>query len=292
MVAESPSWTKVEDWWQLFVEQQAEELNNLESLFHELEHHWQASSSPYDADPLTIDWSATNQQPGPMRLGQEENWSRWFSQLISDSHGPFTRDLFGEQFDVKPDTVRCERAYHDEELHDRRVDIVGNTGDHGMTIEVKIGDENYGKTLQAAYLVDQHDERSLDWSHFLLLPQAKQSVLQTAYEGRFDDQSSRPILRADGDFEVDVTVLYWRDVAQSLRKVVYTEAEDSPHWNASAYLFITLIEQQIQRHYPESSITGLETATTSLSDIERLQSIDPEEQLSHLREFVEATING
>lgn len=292
MVAEPPSWTNVDEWWQRYVEQQAEELNDLESLFRELEHHWEQSPSPYRADPLTVDWSATNQQPGPMRLGQEENWSRWLSQLISDSRGAFTRDLFGEQFDDTPDTVRCERAYHDEELHDRRVDIVGNTGEHGMTIEVKIADENYEKTLQAAYLVEQHDERSLDWSHFLLLPQEKQSVIQTDFEGRFDNQTSRPILRADGDFEVDVTVLFWCDVAQSLRKVLYTDAERTPHWNASAYLCITLIEQQIQRHYPESSITGLETASASIPDIERLQSIDPEEQLSHLRAFVEATTNG
>lgn len=44
---------------------------------------------------------------------------------------------------MKPNTVRCERTYHDEELDGRRVDIVGITGEHGMTIEVKFVDDNY-----------------------------------------------------------------------------------------------------------------------------------------------------
>lgn len=78
-----------------------------------------------------------------MRTNQEENRSRWLAQLLRDSSWQFTSKLFSDTGDRSLYLVRCERAYHDEDIHDRRVEIIALFEDRDISIEVKKGDENY-----------------------------------------------------------------------------------------------------------------------------------------------------
>jgi len=252
-----------------------------------LNRRWEQSNVSFDADPLVADWTESNPQAGPLRTNQEENWSQWLAHLIRDSSGGYTTDMFNLQFNTVPTRVRCERAYHDEDLHDRRVDILAEFESRGVTIEVKIGDEHYQKTPQTAYLTEKHHQRNLDWAHYLLLPHSKQDVIQQVFGDQMSDpESHRPTITATGSNACDITVIYWEDVAQTLRRTLLSDTEQSAHWNASAYLFTTLIEEQILRFYALPSLDEYRYESLGISEIERIQTIDSDEQVEYLEHLL------
>lgn len=236
----------------------------------------------FNRDPLVEDWSETNPSAGPLR-SQEENWSQWLAHLLRSSSGEFTRELFGESFDCTPTSVRRELVYRDEELHDRRVDILVEWANRGVSIEVKIDDEEYAKTPQTAYLTEKHHSRNIEWTHLILLPERKHTALSDTFGARIEDQGeNRPTIASNGAEELDVTVVYWHEVSQALRRVLLDNTESSPHWMASGYLFITLIEQKIERFYTNPAVLAYLDAPVSVSDLDRLQTIDPREQIEYL----------
>lgn len=285
----SPRWDVIDQWWDEYVQDQESGLIELRELVGVLNQRWERSSSSFDEDPLVADWTESHPQAGPLRTNQEENWSQWLAHLIRDSSGEYTAKLFDSLFDSAPTHVRCERAYHDEDLHDRRVDILAEFESRGVTIEVKIGDEHYGKTPQTAYLTEKHHQRDLDWTHYLLLPQSKQDVLQSVFGNQMSDpESDRPTINANRSEACDITVLYWSEIAQTLRRTLLSDTEPSGHWNASAYLFTTLIEEQIQRFYALPSLEAYNNESLGVSEIERLQAIDPDDQIEYLERLLEA----
>ena len=86
-------------------------------------------------------------------------------------------------------------------------------------------------------------------------------------------------------------VAVYRETPQAEERAISSLLKDAgptPHWTASAYLFTTLIEQQILRHYAAPSLDGYIEAAIGVSDIDRLQSIEPEAQLEYLDAVVEA----
>lgn len=284
----SPQWNDVERWWDKYIQNQERGLIELRELVEELNQRWKRSSASFDEDPLVADWTESSPQAGPLRTNQEENWSQWLAHLIRDSSGEYTTELFDSPRYTEPEHVRCEKAYLDEELHDRRVDILAEFESQGVTIEVKIGDENYKKTPQTAYLTEKHHQKDLDWTHYLLLPQSKQKALQAVFDAQMSTfEGQRPIINANRAEACDVTVLYWSEVSQALRRTLLSGTEPSNHWNASAYLFTTLIEEQIQRFYPSPSLEEYRHESLGVSEIERLQSIDPDDQVEYLKEFSE-----
>lgn len=286
-------WNAVDQWWSDYIRDQESGLIDLQNLLEKLDQAWEQSDCQFDRDPLVGDWTETSPQAGPLRTNQEENWSQWLAHLIRDSSGEYTATLFGPQFNTMSTRVRCERAYHDEELHDRRVDILTEFGGRGITIEVKIGDEHYAKTPQTAYLTEKHHRRDLEWTHYLLLPESKQGALAGVFGDRLDDvESSRPTITPSGTEEREITVLYWSEVARALRKALLANDEPDPHWSASAYLFTTLIEEQILQFYARPSLQKYRGTSLGVSDVERLQSIDPDDQIEYLDGFVEAIHHG
>lgn len=291
MSQQSPTWKTVEEWWQRYAESQRSELVELQSMLDELRGCWQEADSPFHTDPLSINWSVDVRQAGPLRTGQEENWSRWLAELIKDSSGPFTTALFGSPYG-HPTTVRCERAFHDEELHDRRVDIIAEFDERAVSIEVKIGDEHYDKTGQAAYLAERDDPQNRAWDHYLLLPEGKREALQAAFEGRLKERDDHWVVEPGNPEERPFTVLYWTDIAQTLRRTLLTNQESGDHWNASAYLFTTLIEQQIMDFYPETAIQRAHSDEIGITGVQRLQSIDPGDQLDYLTGIVVEVNHG
>lgn len=286
-------WNAVDQWWSDYARDQESGLIELYNLLEKLNQTWEQSDCRFDQDPLVGDWTETSPQAGPLRTNQEENWSQWLAHLIRDSTGEYAALLFGPQFDRMPTRVRCERAYHDEELHDRRVDILAEFGGRGITIEVKIGDEHYAKTPQTAYLTEKHHRRDLEWTHYLLLPETKHGELAGVFDDRLDVvEGRRPTISASGMQECDVTVLYWSEVAQTLRETLLANSESALHWCASAYLFTTLIEEQILQFYALPSLQEYRQTSLGVSDIERLQSIEPDDQIEYLDGLLEATNHG
>ncbi|WP_254863086.1 hypothetical protein [Halovivax gelatinilyticus] len=292
MASVKDSWDTVEDWWDQYVTFQSRELIELGRTLDEMDRSWEVSDSRFDSDPLETDWSPSVKQAGPLRRGQEENWSRWLAQLIRDSSGGFTEVLFGDGFGSIPDFVHCERAFHDDILHDRRIDLLGEFGDRGITIEVKIEDEHYGKTLQAAYLTEKQYDRNLQWSHFLLLPRHKFDAVVDTFGSRFQMDDGCLSIEASGSEERPVTVLSWLDVSRALRISLLETRERDPHWSASAYLYTTLIEQQIARFYPAEFVREIQTDSATVTALSRLHSIDPEQQLQHLNGVLEVVSHG
>jgi hypothetical protein len=276
-------WATVDWWWERYVEAQEADLTELHQLFDALAQTWDESDCPFNTDPLSADWTATSPQTGPLRVNQEENWSQWLAHLIRDSTGEWLSTLFGPRFDLSPSDVQCERPFHDEELHDRRVDILAEFPNYGLTIEVKIGDEDYEKTPQTAYLTEKHHPDTSTWTHYLLLPPVKRGALQDTFENRMTDREEhRPTIATESTHERDIRVLYWDEVAYTLRTTLLDASEPSIHWTASAYLFTTLIEEQILQFYPIPDVTERHNANLGVPDIERLQSTTPNDQIKYL----------
>jgi len=292
MASVNENWDVIDEWWNQYVTLQSQGLIELSQTLNELNQRWKVSDSRFNVDPLETDWSPSVKQAGPLRTGQEENWSGWLAQLLRDSSGGFTEVILGNEFGMAPDLVHCEQAFHDENLHDRRIDILGEFGGWGITIEVKLEDESYGKTLQAAYLAEQQYDRDLQWSHFLLLPRHKHDTLIDIFEGRIRTDDNRPIIEANGPEERSVTVLYWLDVSHALRISLLESREQDAHWSASAFLFTTLIEQQIARFYPAEFVHESRTDSAGVTALNRLRSVDPEYQLNHLNDVLEVVSHG
>jgi len=293
MVQIDAKWNDADSWWGDYMQSQESGLIELRGLVEELNQTWERSGNQFDKDPLVADWTDTSPQAGPLRTNQEENWSQWLAHLIRDSSGVYTAELFDSWFDRPPTHVRCECAFHDDELDDRRVDILAEFADQGMTVEVKTGDEHYEKTSQTAYLTEKHHQRELDWTHYLLCQQDKQTTLQSAFAGQISDpENNQPVISADEPEERDITVIYWSDVAQALRRTLLNEVESSIHWSASAYLFTTLVEEQILQFYALPSLEKYQDTSLGISAIEQLQSISPEDQIMYLTTVLEEIAHG
>jgi len=122
----------------------------------------------------------------------------------------------------------------------------------GISIEVKIDDENYAKTPDTARLIEHHDQRRT-WNHYLLLPKTNHEALRANIGSQLDDRETRSTLQGTQPDEPDVTVLYWRDISKRLRQTLLTDATATPHWQASAYSFITIIETVLCQFAPALS---------------------------------------
>lgn len=234
-----------------------------------------------------MDWSGTP-QAGPLRITHEENWSQWLAHLIRSSTGPFVAELVDESFDAAPVRVRRERALHDEELHDRRVDVLVEFPYRGLTIEVKITDENYRKTPQTAYLTEKHHRGDLDWTHLLLLPESKRPALAETFDTLAEDpERDRPTIRPTDSRTPEISVAYWRDVSRALRRTLASGREPGTHWEASTYLFATLVEQKLLGFRASPSLEALLNTPLGVADVERLQTMDVASQTEYLTAALE-----
>ena len=267
-------------WWGSYTEVLQEELAELQDVFGEADRYWEENDSVFDADPLSDSWASRS---GPLRANQEENWSHWLAHLIRSSAGDFVVELFGDEFDEDLRRVSREVHFHDEELHDRRADILVEFRNLGISIEVKKGDENYGKTAQTARLVEEKDHRRRNWKHLLLLPKHKSRRLKRSLGDTLvdDDKEGRP--RIESDEHVDVGVIYWRDVSRALRRTLSSgekESESGENWESSAYTFISLIERNICDFYSRSFLED-RVRSLRVSDLSGIGSMKPDDQLRY-----------
>jgi hypothetical protein len=279
---EVDAWRSIDDLWTSYAEQQHDDLAELQELMTDLREIWTNEVSQFDEDPLTTNWGSTSQYEGPLRTTiNEEDWSQWLAHLLRTSSGAFPHELLGTP-NRSPVSVRREIVFFGEDTN-RRVDILVEYEDVGVSIEVKQGDENYGKTPETAGLIEQNDHRK--WSHILLLQKSKLPRLQQTFCDDLDrPEGGSPKIQSNQS--ADINVQYWQDVSRVLRWTLIEDRESDSHWKASAYLFITLIEQRILDLHPFSFVnpdnqSGSDTALGS--DVHRLIAAEPNAQINYLR---------
>lgn len=276
------TWETVDDLWDSYAGEQQDRLLKLQELMTDLREEWADGASQLNEDPLTTNWRAENQYEGPLRVTiNEEDWSQWLAHLLRTSSGPFAHKLLGTP-DRPPTSVRREVVFYGDNS-ERRVDILVEYEDFGVSIEVKQGDEHYEKTPETAGLAERNDRR--DWSHVLLLQKDKLPKLQQTFGEEFDQlKGGPPAIRSDHFPDIDVR--YWRDVSRILRRMLLDGREPSSHWEASAYLFITLIEQRILGLHSFSFVdpaTDTNSNMAPTTDIHRLLVVEPDVQIDYLR---------
>ena len=277
-------WTEVDVWWTEYTDNKKDYASELTGVIEALSEQWSESPSRFDEDPLTTDWRHEPLgAPGPLRTNHEENWSQWLAHLIRQSSGEFTSQLFGEEFDRPPRTVQREETFQNKSGKNRRIDVLCEyIGRDGVSIEVKIDDENYGKTTETAALIEQQTHG--DWLHVLLLPGYKESSLQSTFSDELIEREDGTYIQSS-DSE-DILVLYWRDVGEVLRRTLLEDGESSPHWDSSAYLMVTLIEQVIRSFEPVS----VEDYSIEISDstgMWGLKSTELDDQINYLERVIQ-----
>lgn len=235
------AWGEVDDFWDSYIQEQWTEIAELQVLLSSLDDVWSDGASSFNDDPLAANSRPEGRFEGPLRpSADEEDWSQWLAHLLRTSNGAFVRDFLGSP-NRPPDSVRREVVFFDEESN-RRVDILVEYEETAVSIEVKKGDKHYGKTPHTAYLTERHDPRT--WSHILLLQKDNLPWLRYSFDGRLDDTEEHNLTIRSEQYP-DIEVRYWQDVSRSLRRILVNGGEPDSHWEASAYLFITLIEQRL-----------------------------------------------
>ena len=276
-------WNEMEPWWETYSERQRLQASELAELLDELDESWKRSESRFDSDPLSVDWTAHTHTRGPLRPNQEENWSQWLAHLLR-SNGEFVGELFGDNFEGPPDSVRREvyLPSSDPERPDRYPDILLFSGQDGVSIEVKIGDEHFGKTPHTAALVERHHHK--DWHHVLLVPEYKRDTLEEVFEDELEGDSER--LRIDGEQSGPLEAVFWRDVTAAIREML-RKGESTDHWESSAYVFCTLVEQKVLGFNTEEKVADLAEASDviKMSDSLSVSGGDVGKQLNYLGEM-------
>lgn len=275
-------WAGLDVWWERFADTGHETAVELADVLEQLNTEWARADALFNTDPLAADLTRERVARGPLTPSGEVAWSRWLARLLRTSPALVT-ELFGVSVEDAPADVLREDQLAKPEGGFRRPDILVCHADRGVSIEVKLGDENYEKTAETAALVEaEYDE--LAWTHTLLLPKHKHGRLEAVVGPRIEHQS-------DGHQQISwddpgpVDVVYWRDVSAALRSVLRRGDGPDEHWAANAYLFCAVVEQQLLEFQPQPVVEQLATPADVVDAIRPIQVADTlEEQLTYLRE--------
>lgn len=281
------AWDELDPWWDTYAETGHDTAVELADLLDRSNEEWRQSEAPFDTDPLAADLTLDRFQRGPLQPSNEQEWSQWLARLLQPS-AELVRELFDVEVDQPPDEVVREEQLSKQDEQDgsfRRPDILVFHADSGVSIEVKLGDENYTKTAETARLVEHHyDDR--EWTHTLLLPNRKTdrlgSIVGPPVEQRPDGQ-----LQVEWDDPGPVAVVYWRDVTAAIRSLLRRGAIVDDHWAANAYLFCGVAEQRLMGYQPQSVIERLADPESVVDSIRPIQLAGAlEEQLTYLHAVV------
>lgn len=279
-------WNELPSWWQTYIDIGHQTAIEIAAVLEDSNEAWKQSPGTFDTDPLAANLTRTQFERGPLQPGNEVNWSRWLAQLLTPS-AALVRELFDVPVDHPPTEVRREDRLKKSEGGFRRPDILVYQADRGISIEVKLDDENFGKTAETATLVEEHYSR-FDWTHTILLPERQQNRLATIVEPPVittEDESSQVQWEEPGP----VTVLHWRDVTAALRSLLRRGESVDAHWAANAYLFCAVAEQQLLHFKPAPVIRQLADPSTVVDTIQPIGMAETlEEQLTYLRMRLEA----
>lgn len=291
-------WNDLDPWWMAYIRVREADVSKLQKTLNESEELWEQQGGHLNADPLSADWAQDLRAGDPLYPGVEEDWSDWLAQLLRADDGRFHRELFGRDIGV-PRSVEREDYLPGSKVTDRYADIVVTTHSDGISVEVKIGDTEYGKTTDTVELIEEQYYH--EWEHYLLLPEWNMSALRSKSEiddgrdednSQKEDESGRAAPMIPTESTEDIEILYWSDVSRALRTVLLDSTDQQPHWAASAYLFCTQIEQQILEYAPRPAIDRLAVGDTAAAFESVSVAIgDLESQNTYLKEFIEENTN-
>lgn len=279
-------WSELEPWWTEYIEIGYETAVELWKLLERSNERWANAAGPFDTDPLATDLTGTRHSRGPLEPSDEVAWSRWLARILRPS-----RALVSELFDLRvtapPSEVIREERLSKEAGGFRRPDILICHAERGVSIEVKLGDEHYGKTAETGMLVERHyDDR--EWVHSILLPKRKLGRLETivdlplesTVEGQRYLQCHEP---------GPIRVLSWQDVTAAIRSVLRRGEFVDDHWAANAYLFCAVAEQRIANFQPQPTVRRLADPASVVDTIVPINVADSlEEQLLYFHERADA----
>lgn len=249
------SWEELDFWWDAYTDtghETAVEIAQMLSLSNE---KWKQSASPFDTDPLA---SVLTRDQGPLLPSNEEGWSDWLANLLRRS-GALVTELFDLEVTQAPSAVVREDRLLKDSGGFRRPDILIFHGDQGISIEVKLNDENYGKTAETALLVERHYDK-FEWTHVILLPEWKRERLEAIVEPSVES-------RVGGQLQVEwvepgpIAVKFWQDVTLAIRALLVRGEYVDDQWSANAYLFCSAVEQQIMNFQPQPIIDRMADPT-------------------------------
>lgn len=277
-------WEELDPWWEVYTETGHATAGTIADLLNRSSDQWRQSNAPFNTDPLAADLTFAQIQRGPLQPRNEVGWSRWLARLLAPSPA-----LVVEVFDVEvtqpPEEVLREDQLQKEDGSIRRPDILLCYPDHGISIEVKLEDENYRKTAETAALVEHHYP-DREWTHTLLLPHSKL--------GRLEAIVGPSIMASGGQPQIDwvdpgpVAVKHWRDVTAGIRSLLRQGTIVDDHWAANAYLFCAVAEQRLMNFQPQPVVERMNAPANVVDAIRPIQfSRVLEEQLTYLREVVD-----
>jgi len=249
------SWKQMDPWWGVHADTHLKLVEEAQEQITKTHNLWGDGTTRYEQDPLCIDWRDQNE--GPLRTNHEENWSQWLAHLVRTAPQSFHTTLFDRDLSDGIQAVEREVFLRDSEKSNRRADVVIFHEADPLSIEVKIDDTHYSKTTHTVSLLEE--TYPMKWNHYLLLPEYQLPKLQQARQIRFEEREDEQIIITDET--KNITVITWRDIGLALRKTLCNREELSPHWEASAYLFCTLIEQKILDFVPEPVIDQIDEST-------------------------------
>lgn len=275
-------WPDFDAWWDAYSDSGHETAEEIVNLFEQSNNVWDDAAAPFDTDPLSSILSESSGLRGPLRPSGEVSWSRWLARLLRPSQALVT-ELFGMSIDRPP--IRVDRETQIEKLDGtfRRPDILVFCDDHGVSIEVKLDDDNYRKTAETARLVEQKYD-GMEWNHVLLLPKENKERLNSVVEPAIEPQSDGS-QRIMWDEPEPIEVVYWQDVTAAIRTVLrQCEAVDD-QWAANGYLFCAVAEQRLIGFQPLPIIERSIDSGDFVEAVRPIGMIDIlEQQLTYLTE--------
>lgn len=279
------AWTDVDNWWELYSEIGAETATEIAGILELSNELWAHSKVPFNEDPLSADITPSIFRRGPIHPRVEEDWSNWLAQLLSSSE-LLVSSSFDEEYTTSPKNVIREAHLPKEDRKFRRADILVTTDDRGVSIEVKIGDDDFEKTGETARLVEE-EYSHLNWSHVLLLPKRQKEALAEKVEPELSEE--------DGQFRVlwdepgPINVVFWQDVTSSIRTLLIDGEFVDDLWAANAYMFCSVMEQLVLRFQPKPTIDTIQnTERVGRSALSITMANQLEEQLTYLRDVVDS----
>ncbi len=279
-------WDDLDPWWTIYTQTGYETAVQISDLLTQSNKEWASSEIQFDTDPLAGGLTGDQFSRGPLQPSTELEWSQWLARLLRSS-GELVAELFDVPTTRSPNTVIREDRLSKRDGGSRRPDILVKYPDYGISIEVKLDDENYQKTAETARLVERHyDNRT--WDHLLLLPKRQAGRLDSIVDAQLDRmQDGQPQIQWDDPAPVDV--LFWQDITAAIRSVLQSDVAVDDHWAANAYLFCAIAEERLMNFQPQPVIERLAEPTNVVDTIQPIGMADAlEEQLMYLRERSES----
>ncbi len=191
---------------------------------------WDFRLHELNGDPSTLAWAEFR----PLRLSREEDWSDWLGWLFGNStKGELAWNLFGSELCLAAGSLSKPKWLREEPSEDRqrRGDILLLWQPSlGIHIEVKVGDEQFEKTLETGHKL-RAKHPATEWRNYVIIPDESIGVWNESAQGKsFGKQG--------------VMVLLWKDVARGIRSCLWSKREPIV-WRAWAWTFCGAIEQQL-----------------------------------------------